>query len=434
MDYMKKCHQVSNSYYNVGLERAENRDLTGAAQSLKRSLHFNKYNTDARNLLGLIYYEIGEVADALVQWVISMNLQPENNRADYYLDELQRKPGRLEAASQNVKKYNQALWQAKGGSDDLAVLQLTRVVESNPNFLKAHLLLALLYMNHEDYPKAGKSLYKVLQIDKNNPKALLYMSIVKSNTGKAEIERRKLKNAFSHRQMQDDDIIIPPTYQENTGWQTIINILVGLVLGAAVIFFLVLPAVTVNTEVRHKEELEKLLEELNTRNLELADVRVQLNELQSEKDAVDQTLATLSDDNGGVLSQYHTLIGILQAYKDDKFEDAVKLYSTLDASVITDSGVQAVIQVIKADMETNGYQVLQTLGEEAAARGDQAAALDYYQKSLAIHGDNPQILFNMAVIYKNMDEKETSNDLFGQVIMNYPDTELAVKAKEERGY
>ena len=33
---------------------------------LKKSLHFSKYQTDARNLLGLIYYENGEVADALV--------------------------------------------------------------------------------------------------------------------------------------------------------------------------------------------------------------------------------------------------------------------------------------------------------------------------------------------------------------------------------
>ena len=68
------------------------------------------------------------------------------------------------------------------------------------------------------------------------------MSIVKTNTGRAEIEKRKLKNAFSHRQMQDDDIIIPPSYKENTGWQSILNILVGLVLGAMVIFFLVMPA------------------------------------------------------------------------------------------------------------------------------------------------------------------------------------------------
>ena len=71
---------------------------------------------------------------------------------------------------------------AQSGSDDLAVLQLTKVVETTPNFVKAHLLLAVLYMAHEDYTKAGKSLYKVLKIDKNNAKAQWYMSIVKSKT------------------------------------------------------------------------------------------------------------------------------------------------------------------------------------------------------------------------------------------------------------
>ena len=36
--------------------------------------------------------------------------------------------------SQNVvKRYNQALLQAQAGDDDLAVLQLTKVVEVNPN-------------------------------------------------------------------------------------------------------------------------------------------------------------------------------------------------------------------------------------------------------------------------------------------------------------
>ncbi len=91
MDYVRKTRVIANSYYNMGLERARLRDLSGAAECLKKSLHFNKYQTDARNLLGLIYYEVGEVGDALVQWVISMNLQPQENRADYYLGEIQKK-------------------------------------------------------------------------------------------------------------------------------------------------------------------------------------------------------------------------------------------------------------------------------------------------------------------------------------------------------
>ena len=122
----------------------------------------NKYHIDARNLLGLIYYEMGEVSDALVQWVISMNFKEQDNRADYYLDQIQRKPERLDVVSQNVKRYNQALLQAQAGDDDLAVLQLTKVVEVNPNFIKAHLLLAVLYMSRGTYTKAGKSLMRVL--------------------------------------------------------------------------------------------------------------------------------------------------------------------------------------------------------------------------------------------------------------------------------
>ena len=110
MDEMQKIQYAANSYYNRGLEMAKERNLSGAARFLKRALQFNKYHTDARNLLGLIFYEMGETSDALIQWVISINLQPDGNRADYYLDEVQRKPGQLEIASQMVKKFNQALF------------------------------------------------------------------------------------------------------------------------------------------------------------------------------------------------------------------------------------------------------------------------------------------------------------------------------------
>ena len=201
MDFARKNQQIANSFYNLGLEKAKIRDLSGAAECLKKSLRFNKYQIDARNLLGLIYYENGEVADALIQWVISMNVQPEGNLADEYLEEIQRKPGQLEIESQNVKSFNQALWHAQNGSDDLAILQLARVVEARPHFVKAHLLLALLYMRREDYNKAGRSLYKILQIDTCNPKALYYMSIVKKNTGRADAEKRRMIKAFSHRKM-----------------------------------------------------------------------------------------------------------------------------------------------------------------------------------------------------------------------------------------
>ena len=68
------------------------------------------------------------------------------------------------------------------------------------------------------------------------------MSIVKQNTGRAEAEKRRMVKAFSHRQMQDDDVIIPNTYKENTGLSTVFHIIIGLIMGLVAFYVLVLPA------------------------------------------------------------------------------------------------------------------------------------------------------------------------------------------------
>ena len=109
MDSYNKIIYVSNALYNDGLEKAKQRDLSGAIQSLRKSLRFNKANTQARNLLGLIYYETGEVVDALSEWVLSRSLSPEGNPAEKYLEEIQSNRSQLNAVNQTIKKYNQAL-------------------------------------------------------------------------------------------------------------------------------------------------------------------------------------------------------------------------------------------------------------------------------------------------------------------------------------
>lgn len=84
-----------------------------------------------------------------------MNLLPQDNIADHYLDEVQRKPAILRICSDNVKRYNQALDYAQNNNEDLAIMQLNQVIEDSPNYIKAHILLALLYMKREDWVKAG---------------------------------------------------------------------------------------------------------------------------------------------------------------------------------------------------------------------------------------------------------------------------------------
>ena len=77
--------ELSKLYYNQALEMAQVRDLSGAADKLGLSLQLWKNNTEARNLLGLVYYEIGESVAALREWVISQNLQASDNPALGYI-------------------------------------------------------------------------------------------------------------------------------------------------------------------------------------------------------------------------------------------------------------------------------------------------------------------------------------------------------------
>ncbi len=438
MDYERKTRVIANSYYNMGLERARLRDLSGAADYLKKSLHFNKYMTDARNLLGLIYYEVGEVGDALVQWVISKNLQPEENRADYYLDEIQRKKGSMDTERRTVRRFNQALVYAQNGSEDLAVLQLNKVVESKPNYVKAQLLFALLCIAREDYQKAGKAIYKVLQIDRNHPKALWYKSLLKAggDIGKSEREpeKRKLKNVLSHRQMQDDDVILPPSYRENTKDQAVVNILAGLLLGAAVIFFLVMPAKTKSINESHNKEMLKYSEELSQASQKADSLSEQLKSMEAEKKKAEDSLASLTSNSDSILAQYQAVIGILQAYKKNDFPSAVRIYAGLNPELITSSDVQAVIGEIKKDMSKNGCPILEDLGDKALEAGDTQTALTYYLKCLDLKPDSWQAKYKTAVIYKGMDQKEQANGLFSDIINNSKDKELSAKAKTERGF
>lgn len=234
--------------------------------------------------------------------------------------------------------------------------------------------------------------------------------------------------------MEDDDVIIPPSYKENTRDQAVINILVGLILGAAVIFFLVQPALTKANNERHNQEILKYSEQLSQANVEIDRLTAEVEDLNQQNQSVEESLASLTNDSNSVLAQYQSVIEILDAYKDDDFNRAVPIYASLDTSLITSPQVLAVLDEIRPDMEANGYQVLEALGDQASAQGNQPQALDYYLKSLNLNPNNWQVKYKVAVIYKATDQREQANSLFTDIIDNSNDEQLAAQARQERGF
>lgn len=137
MNYTEKILHQSNYWYNDGLRKAQIRDMSGAITSLRKSLQYNRANIDARNLLGLVYYGRGEVAEGLVEWIISKNLKPKDNLADRFIDEVQKSAKKLEQINQAVKKYNQCLIYCEQQGEDLAIIQLKKSDRSTPDIFES---------------------------------------------------------------------------------------------------------------------------------------------------------------------------------------------------------------------------------------------------------------------------------------------------------
>ena len=171
----KKVDYLSRQYYNQGLEKASVRDLSGAISCLKQSLIYNKHNIQARNLLGLVYFETGEVVAALSEWVISKNLQPNRNLATEYINKLQANSNKLEAINETIRKYNDALNLCREGHEDMAAIRLKRILTQNPKLIKGYHLLALIQMKEREYNKARRTLRKAARIDKTNTTTLRFL-------------------------------------------------------------------------------------------------------------------------------------------------------------------------------------------------------------------------------------------------------------------
>lgn len=309
---LKKAYNTSDYYYNIGYDRAVARDLSGAVESLRTSLRYNKKNVMTRNLLGLIYYEMGEVVMALSHWVMSVNYQVSNNLASKYLKELRQDPTELDNVDQIARKYNMALGYARSGDYDLAILQLKSILAANSHFVKGYLMLALMYINAGNYEKARVTLRRVLKIDKANPMAIHYLhemgdtdeNIIQMRMESVEndgllddeymeetiaVTAEPVVTAAGHKNIFQDVIARHKNSVVKTGEFGEISlakysglyVIVGLMLGILLLFFAVVPYQKKKLRNENERLIKTYSEELAAKNstiLALNDEIAQLNQ------------------------------------------------------------------------------------------------------------------------------------------------------------
>lgn len=432
----KKVIYVSNMYYNEGLEKAGVRDLSGAIVSLRQSLKFNKNNIRARNLLGLIYFEMGETVSALREWVISKNMRPKKNIAGEYIDKVQSNSTRLDSLNQTIKKYNRALALCRQGSRDLAVIQLKKVLSMNPRFMCAHQLLALLYMDRQEWERAERELRKCMDIDRNNLQTMSYLKEVERmlmpEEGVKQPVRRRTEDAVRY-QTENEIIIQPLNVKEprRSGFSTLLNIGIGLVIGLAAMYFLVVPAAEARVRSEEQEVITRISNESDTKT-------ARIQELESQMSGMDESLTAIR----GELDAYVGVNGTLQV-TEELTQIAALYLETKDVGTVTPQ-LEALGQKVNLEEMSEGFQRLyRSLLPEIAAvyftegtnqfnAGNYTAAAEALEKAFAYDGTNEEAIYQLAQSYRILKENEKAIAAYDKVIELFPDSWRAENARSYR--
>ncbi|MCD8301071.1 MAG: hypothetical protein LUC41_07905 [Clostridiales bacterium] len=325
----KKVYIISNRLYNEGLEKAQVRDLSGAAESLRLSLRYNKKNVPARNLLGLVFYEMGDSVQALSEWVISKSEGVEDNPAADYIAQVQKNASQLSNVNSSIRKYNMSLSYCRDGNYDLALIQMKKVASTNPKFVKGQQLLALLYMQMDRHDLAMRHLRAAEKVDANNTMTLRYMQECREYLRANGKLKTKKEDAVTY-QSENDIIIRPAKITDNTAVRTVINLLMGVAIGVAFICFLVIPEMRQRANTAASADVVAADQTLAARDQNIENLSDQVDLLSRQIEE-----ATSASESAGEVSEaYQDLLKAFAYYENDEYEEAEAIFDDVDRALL----------------------------------------------------------------------------------------------------
>ena len=328
----KKVDYLSRKCYNEGLEKASVRDLSGAISCLKQSLMYNKHNIQARNLLGLVYFETGEVVAALSEWVISKNLQPSRNLASEYINKLQANSNKLEAINETIRKYNDALNLCREGHEDMAAIRLKKILIQNPKLIKGYHLLALVQIKEGEYNKARRTLRKAAKIDKTNTTTLRFLSEIDEQTGvSTRLDRQNKRSKKQVDSSESDMVIRTPQYKEKSRVSLFFTLIAGFAAGLLAFYLLAVPAIRQGIYREANQQIVKYSDAVSSQGAELTKAQSQAQESGDTVEAASKQI----EEEKKKSSSYEALIEAYAALQQQNMDEAALKIQNVYADLLS---------------------------------------------------------------------------------------------------
>ena len=443
----RAAHLYACYYYNKGLEKAKIKDVSGAITMLNRAVSLDKKYVEARNLLGLCYFQVGEVGEAMIQWVLVNYYDPNNVKANYFLGIANKNQARLDRYRNSIKKFNQGLRMARAGATDQALIQLKRAASMNTDYVAAWQLLAVLYMKSGDYTRARKALKRTLKNDIANPKSLRLLAEIRDIRRVAadltiSVPDDKAKEAEAKEILRGKSKaeVRPHFNFEESGpdYRVFLSLVAGILIGIICVYFLIVPGVrqeydqeALNKESSNSAEMAQYLSEIDTLQKENSSLQSKLEIEEQETDSYKQEAEMASAE------KYYT--NIIDAYvyfqqlqsgnagSLEMFLLRQKLEAVTTTELDNASAKSLYDQVLAVYPDVMSSQVsADTLLTEAKTyyeNSDYATANSYLAYAYEQSPDNEEVLYLLARTFQLTGDNTKAKAYYNDYLSKYPDGE-----------
>jgi len=286
---------------------------------------------------------------------------------------------------------------------------------------------------------------KCRKIDANNTTTLSYLKTVnfmleggEEAAGSVVKKRRTEAEGAVTYQSGNETIIQPLNVKEGRTSSSVFNIVIGLVIGLAVAYFLILPAKIQSERNDMQEQLKIVSENSDAKSATISELEQKVEELTLAKGNLQNEIDEYTGANGesrktDILLQ--TATDYLQNPED--YETISNTLYEVDVEYVENSASDAYKQLYYKLMELVGVETAETLYENGSAainQSDYTTAIIDLEKawyfSSNLESPNPDILYELAQAYQMAGETDKAQDAYSRIMTDYPDSQAARRAEE----
>ena len=280
-------------------------------------------------------------------------------------------------------------------------------------------------MRTDDYGRARSELKKALNIDRTNTTALRYIKELDEAEGRKprsqvrREEKKEKKDSVSY-VSGNETIIQPVGVKDNSGLHSVINVAIGIAIGVAVMWFLILPAQQQMKSSELNDAVADYSDQVEAKTAALASLEAEMETLRQESDAAVQAAGEAAEK----LESHEELLKAYRFFAEEDMAGSLEQLEQIDKETLTEDG-KVLYDSLFAQVGTEAVAELYKTGYDAYQARDYDAAYEALEKCYSLDDTQGDALYFLARSCHGRGDIENARIYYQKVIEEYPNTRKA---------